>query len=64
MKARLTDIVLTALVLVLFFAFQSCGYKERGHANTPAEAPGDQMKIGVDTAVHPGNIDRDTITAE
>ena len=63
MKARITDFILTALVLALF-TFQNCGYEERGHANTPPENPGSQNKIGVDTTAHPGNIDKDTITAE
>jgi hypothetical protein len=62
MRTRITDIILTALVLV-FFTFQNCGYEERGHANTPPENPGSQNKIGVDSTAHPGNIDRDTITA-
>jgi hypothetical protein len=63
MKARITDLVLTALLLC-FFGFQNCGYEEKGHANTPPENPGSQMKVGVDTTAHPGNIDRDTIEAE
>jgi hypothetical protein len=39
----------------------SCGYEEKGHANTPAETPGSQIRVGVDTVAHPGNIDRDSI---
>ena len=62
MKTRITDFVLTALLLIIL-GFQNCGYEERGHANTPAEHPGAQMKVGVDTVNHPGNIDRDTISA-
>jgi hypothetical protein len=62
MRTRITDFILTALVL-LFFIFQNCGYEEKGHANTPPENPGSQMKPGVDSNAHPGNIDRDTITA-
>jgi hypothetical protein len=62
MKIKIIDFVLTALLLV-FFTFQNCGYEEKGHANTPPENPGSQMKPGVDTSVHPGNIDRDSLTA-
>jgi hypothetical protein len=62
MKTRLTDFILTG-ALLLFFGFQNCGYEERGHANTPAETPGSQTRVGVDTVAHPGNIDRDTIRA-
>jgi hypothetical protein len=62
MKTRITDFILTALILI-FFTFQNCGYEERGHANTPPENPGSQTKVGVDTIAHPGNIDRDSITA-
>lgn len=60
MKTRLTDFILTALLLIVF-GFQNCGYEEKGHANTPAEHPGAQTRPGVDTLAHPGNIDRDTI---
>lgn len=62
MKTKFTDFILTGAVL-LFFGFQNCGYEERGHANTPAETPGSQTRVGVDTIAHPGNIDRDTIQA-
>ena len=62
MKIKLIDFVLTGAV-VLFFGFQNCGYGERGHANTPAETPGSQTRVGVDTIAHRGNIDQDTLTA-
>jgi hypothetical protein len=62
MKARITDFILTA-ALLLFFTFQNCGYEEMGHANTPAEHPGSQNKVGADSTAHPGNIDRDTFKA-
>ncbi len=62
MKTRFTDFILTALLLIIL-GFQNCGYEEQGHANTPPENPGSQMRVGVDTTSHPGNIDRDTITA-
>jgi hypothetical protein len=60
MKILLLDYSLTALLL-LTLTFSMCGYKERGHANTPAENPGSQSKVGLDTLAHPGNIDKDTI---
>jgi hypothetical protein len=60
MKARLTDFVLTGCLLFIL-SFQNCGYEERGHANTPAENPGSQTRVGIDTTRHPGNIDKDTI---
>lgn len=60
MKARITDYMLTAMLMSLF-CFQQCGYGEMGHANTPPENPGSQTRTGVDSSVHPGNIDRDTI---
>jgi hypothetical protein len=60
MKIVLIDYSLTALLFIAL-TFSMCGYKERGHANTPAENPGSQMKVGVDTLAHPGNIDKDTI---
>jgi hypothetical protein len=61
MKTRVTDFILTALLLIVL-GFQNCGYEEQGHANTPPENPGSQIKPGVDTVAHPGNIDKDTIT--
>ena len=60
MKAKLTDFVLTGALLFIL-SLQNCGYKERGHANTPAENPGSQTRSGVDSSNHPGNIDKDTI---
>jgi hypothetical protein len=56
--------ITAATVLLELWALYGCGYKERGHANTPAEYPGDQTKVGIDTLAHPGNIDRDTIQIE
>ena len=61
MKTRLTDLFFTLLLLIAAAVTQTCGYDEMGHANTPAEHPGSQTQPGVDTIVHPGNIDRDTI---
>lgn len=58
MKKSTLIILLHAL---LSAGISGCGYKEKGHANTPAEHPGSQTKVGVDTIAHPGNIDRDTI---
>jgi hypothetical protein len=60
MKTLFVDFTLTGLLLGSLL-LSTCGYKEQGHANTPAENPGSQMKVGVDTVAHPGNIDRDTI---
>jgi hypothetical protein len=54
-------IIPIAIILLEVFSLTNCGYKERGHANTPAENPGSQTKTGVDTIAHPGNIDKDTI---
>ena len=62
MKTRITDLILTALLFIVL-GFQNCGYEERGHANTPPADPGTQTRPGADTVSHPGNIDRDTITA-
>lgn len=50
-------------IIISLVTTVSCGYEERGHANTPAENPGSQIKTGTDTFAHPGNIDRDTIVA-
>ena len=61
MKSRLTDFILTVALLAVATITQSCGYDEKGHANTPAENPGSQVRVGIDTVAHPGNIDRDTI---
>jgi hypothetical protein len=52
---------LTLSLFVIVLLGNACGYKERGKANTPPEYPGSQMKVGADTLVHPGNIDRDTL---
>jgi hypothetical protein len=60
MKKKNFMIALFAVLLVTG-SLSNCGYPERGHANTPAEAPGDQTRVGVDTLAHPGNIDRDSI---
>jgi len=59
MRTLFIDYALTAVMLFAFLT--NCGYKERGHANTPPENPGSQVKTGPDTLAHPGNIDRDTI---
>lgn len=64
MKSRLTDLFLTLALLFFAAITQRCGYDEMGHANTPAEHPGSQTRVGIDTLAHPGNIDRDTITLE
>ncbi len=57
-----TSILIAASIVVLeIFSLTNCGYKEQGHANTPAETPGSQSRVGVDTTAHPGNIDKDTI---
>jgi hypothetical protein len=58
------SLIAIAVVLLEIFSLSNCGYKERGHANTPAETPGAQVKPGIDTLAHPGNIDRDTIQLE
>ena len=63
MKTLFVDFTLTGLLLGSLL-LSTCGYKEKGHANTPAESPGSQTKVGVDTLAHPGNIDRDTITLQ
>jgi hypothetical protein len=63
MKTRVTDFILTALLMIIL-GFQNCGYNEQGHSNTPPENPGSQTRAGIDTTAHPGNIDRDTITLE
>lgn len=51
-------------ILIVLIALSNCSYNERGHANTPPENPGSQVKTGVDTFAHPGNIDRDSIHPE
>ncbi|PBQ33637.1 hypothetical protein CNR22_18260 [Sphingobacteriaceae bacterium] len=51
-------------VMALLIGLSNCGYQEQGHANTPPETPGSQVKTGVDTVVHPGNIDKDSIHLE
>jgi hypothetical protein len=57
-------IITCAIVSFEVWALYGCGYQEKGHANTPAEHPGSQMKPGVDTIAHPGNMDRDSIHLE
>jgi hypothetical protein len=57
-------LIITATALLGLLALFGCGYKERGHANTPPEAPGDQTKVGIDTVAHPANINKDTIRVE
>ena len=54
-------LIALSVVILEIFSLTNCGYKERGHANTPAETPGSQSRVGVDTTAHPGNIDGDTI---
>lgn len=54
-------IIICSIVALEVFTLIGCGYQEKGHANTPAEHPGSQMRPGVDTFAHPGNIDSDTI---
>lgn len=61
MKSTCRKFVFLSMVLI---SLVGCGYEEKGHANTPAENPGSQMKVGVDTIAHPGNIDKDTIKVE
>lgn len=58
------SLIIPAMLVVMLAGTISCGYEEKGHANTPAENPGSQTKTGVDTVAHPGNIDRDTIRPE
>jgi hypothetical protein len=55
---------LAAFATLILFWLTGCGYPEKGHANTPAENPGSQIKVGTDTIAHPGNIDRDTFELE
>lgn len=50
--------------MMLLISLSNCSYQERGHANTPPENPGSQVKTGVDTVAHPGNIDQDSIHLE
>ncbi len=54
-------LIAVSIVILEIFSLTNCGYKERGHANTPAETPGSQTQVGIDTTAHPGNIDRDSI---
>jgi hypothetical protein len=56
--------ILPLVLITLFFTTMSCGYDEKGHSNTPPENPGSQVKTGVDTTAHPGNIDQDSIHLE
>lgn len=63
MKAFFQTYILPAILVVLVF-LSNCGYEERNHANTPPENPGSQLKTGVDTIAHPGNIDQDSIHLE
>ena len=58
---KTTIILAISIILLEVFSLTNCGYKEQGHANTPAETPGAQTQVGVDTTAHPGNIDRDSI---
>jgi|GEM_PF-2146181 len=51
-------------VMAVLIGLSNCNYQERGHANTPPENPGSQIKPGVDTHAHPGNIDKDNIHLE
>ena len=60
---KATILITISVVLLEIFSLTNCGYKERGHANTPAETPGSQSRVGVDTLAHPGNIDGDTVEA-
>lgn len=57
-------LLVIAIITLEVFSLYKCGYKEKGHANTPAEYPGSQMKVGIDTLAHPGNMDRDTIHSD
>jgi hypothetical protein len=57
MKKNAIYLMVSALILLS----AGCGYKERGHSNTPPEHPGSQVKTGADSIVHPGNIDMDSI---
>jgi len=54
-------LITTSIILLELLSLYKCGYPEKGHSNTPAEYPGSQMKDGVDTLAHPGNMNRDTI---
>jgi len=47
--------------MAVLIVLSNCSYQEKGHANTPPENPGSQVKTGVDTFAHPGNIDADSI---
>ena len=47
--------------MAVLIGLSNCGYQEQNHANTPPETPGSQNTPGVDTVVHPGNIDKDSI---
>ncbi len=60
---KISILIAISIVLLEIFSLTNCGYKEKGHANTPAETPGSQTQVGVDTLAHPGNIDKDTVTA-
>jgi hypothetical protein len=54
-------IIAAGIISLEVFSLYKCGYPEKGHSNTPAEYPGSQMKVGVDTLAHPGNMDKDTL---
>jgi hypothetical protein len=56
--------ILPVILVTSLLTITSCGYDEKGHSNTPPENPGSQVKTGVDTTAHPGNIDRDSIHLE
>lgn len=58
---RKSLLLLAAIISLEIFSLYKCGYPEKNHANTPPEYPGSQMKVGVDTISHPGNMDQDTI---
>jgi hypothetical protein len=64
MKRILHSYGLPAAMAVLISLSNCSRYEERGHANTPPENPGSQIKTGIDTFSHPGNIDKDSIHLE
>lgn len=54
-------------IMLLLIGLSNCryeGHQERGHANTPPETPGSQVKVGVDTVANSGNIDKDSVHLE
>lgn len=58
---KATILIAASIIVLEIITLTNCGYPERGHANTPAETPGSQTRVGVDTLAHPGNIDQDSI---